>query len=66
MMTCDMSVADLAGPYPDAAIAILLENDTQVQCLPSPQDLDNGAKNALTASDATSPNDGIGGGHRNG
>ena len=62
----DMAVADLAGPYPDAAIAILLESDTQVQCLPSPQDLDKGAENAQTAGTATVPNDGIGGGHRNG
>ena len=66
IMNDDMAVADLAGPYPDAAIAILLENGTQVQRLPPPQDLDKGAENAQTASVATGTNDGIGGGHRNG
>ena len=66
IMNDDMAVADLAGPYPDAAIAILLENGTQVQRLPPPQDLDKGAENAQTASVATGTNDGLGGGHRNG
>ncbi len=59
IMNDDMAVADLAGPYPDAAIAILLR-------LPPPQDLDKGAENAQTASVATGTNDGLGGGHRNG
>ena len=66
VMNDDMAVEDLAGPYPDAAIAILLESDTQVQRLPSPQDLDKGAENPQTASAVTGHNDGTGGGHRNG
>jgi hypothetical protein len=66
IMNDDMAVADLAGPYPDAANAILLENGTQVQRLPPPQDLDKGAENAQTARIAAGPNDGLGGGHKNG
>ena len=61
-MNDDMAVVDLAGPYPESAIAILLENGTQVQRLPSPQDLDKGSENAQTASAVAGPNDGIGGG----
>ncbi len=65
-MNNDMAVVDLAGPYPDAANAILLENGTQVQRLPPPQDLDKGAENAQMARIAAGPNDGLGGGHKNG
>ena len=66
VMNDDMAVEDLAGSYPDAAIAILLENDTQVQRSTLPQDLDKGAENAQTASAVTGHNDGTGVGHING
>ena len=62
----DMAVADLAGPYPDIANAILFEKGTQVQRLPPPQDLNKGAEDAPTATVAAGPTDGIGGGHRDG
>jgi hypothetical protein len=62
----DMAVADLAGPYPDAAIAILVENGIQVQRLPPPQDLEEGAEDTPTAKDAIGPNVGSGVSHRDG
>ena len=62
----DMAVADLAGPYPDVANAILFEKGTQVQRLPPPQDLNKGAEDAPTATVAAGPTDGFGGGHRDG
>ena len=66
IMYDNMAVVDLAGPYPDAANAILLEKGAQVQRLPPPQDLDKGAENTQTARIAAGPNDGLGGGHKNG
>jgi hypothetical protein len=65
-MNDDMAVVDLAGPYPDTANAILLEKGTQVQRLPPPQDLDKSAEDVPMASVAAGPNDGLGGGHRDG
>jgi hypothetical protein len=62
----DMVVADLAGPYPDAAIAILVENGIQVQRLPPLQDLEEGAEDTPTAKDAIGPNVGSGVSHRDG
>jgi hypothetical protein len=62
----DMAVADLDGPYPDAAYAILTENGIQVQRSTQQQDLEDGANDTTTANAAAGPNVELGEGHRDG
>ena len=52
----DMAVADLEGPYPDAAYAILTENGIQVQHSTQQQDSEDGATDTTTANVGAGPN----------
>jgi BRCT domain type II-containing protein len=62
----DMAVEDLAGPYPDAAIAILAENGIQVQHLfPLPDLQEQSAMSTSTDIVVQGHNAGFGVGHRN-
>jgi hypothetical protein len=62
----DMSVEDLAGPYPDAAIAILAENGIHMQRLTPPPDLQEQSATRTSTDIVVHGHDaGTGSGHRN-
>jgi hypothetical protein len=61
-----MVIENLAGPYPDAAIAILAENSIQVQHLFPPPDLqEQSAMSTSTDIVVQGHNAGFGVSHRN-